>query len=230
MPSKVEEAIISAEPGGLKPLVACSRLEDSIAYGRKNMGKIAIGSKTLIYPMPTLLIGANVDDKPNFMAAAWCGIAGSEPPMISIALQHHRYTYKGIKQNLTFSVNVPSVDLIRETDFCGLVSGSEVDKVEVCQFKVFYGKLGNAPLIEQCPVNLECKALHILDVGSHSLIVGRIEETYVSESCLTDGKPDVNKIKPFVYIPSPARQYQAFGEVVGKAHSIGRELIDTKPV
>jgi len=188
------------------------------------MGKILMGPQTLIYPMPALLVGANVDDKPNFMAVAWGGIANSEPPMISVAIRHQRYTLRGIRQNLTFSVNVPSIDMVRETDYCGLTSGSKVNKVEVCQFKVFYGKLDNAPLIEQCPINLECKVVHILDLGSHSLIVGRIEETHISESCLTDGKQDINKIKPFAYIPAPARQYQALGEIIAKAYSIGKEL------
>lgn len=174
--------------------------------------------------MPILLIGANVHDTPNFMAAAWCGIANGEPPMISVAIRHQRYTLRGIRQNLTFSVNVPSTDIVREIDYCGIISGSKVNKVEICQFNVFYGKLDNAPLIEQCPVNLECKVVHILDLGSHSLIVGRIEETCVSQVCLTDGKPDVNKIKPIIYCRAPARHYQAFGEVIAKAYSIGEEL------
>ncbi|MFC1957228.1 flavin reductase family protein [Chloroflexota bacterium] len=192
------------------------------------MSKVTLGPKTLIYPMPSFLVGANVDDKPNFMAVAWSGIVNSRPPMISVALQHHRYTYRGVKQNSTFSVNVPSVDLLKETDYCGARSGSEVDKVEVCQFKVFYGKLSSAPLIEQCPVNLECKVVHILDLGTHSLIVGSIEETYVSESCLTDGKPDVDKIKPLIYIPEPTREYRVFGEVVGKAYKVGLTLDNSK--
>ena len=188
------------------------------------MGKILMGPQTLIYPMPVLLIGAKVDAKPNFMAVAWGGIANGEPPMISVAIRHSRYTYRGIRQNLTFSVNIPASAMVREADYCGITSGSEVNKVEVCRFKVFYGKLGNAPLIEQCPINLECKVMHILDLGSHALVVGRIEETHVSESCLTDGKPDVNKIKPMSYIMSPATQYQALGEVLAEAFSIGNEL------
>ncbi len=188
------------------------------------MGKILMGPETLIYPQPALLIGANVNGKPNFLTVAWSGIANGEPPMISIAIRHNRYTLGGIRQNMTFSVNVPSTDMVRETDYCGIVSGSEVDKVEVCRFKVFYGKLRSAPLIEQCPVNLECKVIHSLDLGSHLLVVGRIEETHVSESCLTDGKPDIDKINPFSYITDPDSQYQAVGEVIGKAYSIGKEL------
>ena len=89
---------------------------------------------------------------------------------------------------------------------------------------MFYGKLDNAPLIEQCPVNLECKVMQRLNLGSHSLFVGRIEESHISEDCLTDGDPDVDKIRPFTFIVSPSRQYRALGEVVAKAFSIGREL------
>lgn len=188
------------------------------------MAKITLGPQTLIYPIPALLVGANVDDKPNFMTVGWGGIVNSDPPMISVAIRHHRYTYRGIKQNMTFSVNVPSADMAREVDYCGMATGDKVDKVKVCQFRVFYGKLGNAPLIEQCPVNLECAVMHILNLGSHALIVGRIEETHVSENCLTDGKPDVSKVNPLVYIAAPARQYQALGEVIAKAFSIGNEL------
>jgi len=174
--------------------------------------------------MPALLVGANVDDKPNFMAVAWGGIANGEPPMISIAIRHQRYTLKGIKQNMTFSVNVPSTNMVSETDYCGIISGAKFNKAQVCRFKVFYGRLDKAPLIEQCPVNLECKVVHILDLGSHSLVIGQIEETHVSDNCLTDGKPDVSKIKPFIYTTSPANQYQTLGKVIAKAFNIGKEL------
>jgi flavin reductase (DIM6/NTAB) family NADH-FMN oxidoreductase RutF len=188
------------------------------------MSKTMLGPTTTIYPQPALLIGAKVDGKPNFMAVAWAGIANGTPPMISAALRHRRHTLKGIRQNMTFSANVPSTDMIKETDYCGVVSGSRVDKVEVCRFRIFYGKLASAPLIEQCPVNLECKVVHILDLGSHSLIVGKIEETYISEDCLTDGEPDVNKIKPLIYTTGKEGEYRALGEFIGKAFSIGKEL------
>lgn len=189
------------------------------------MAKLTMGPQTLIYPMPALLVGANVDEKPNFLTVAWSGIANGEPPMISIAIRHIRHTLRGIRQNLTFSVNVPSTDLVEETDYCGIISGSKANKAEVCCFSVFYGKLKNAPLIEQCPINLECKVVHILDLGSHSLIIGKIEETHVSQDCLTEGSPDVDKIRPFIFTESPATShYQAFGAVIAKAFSIGKKL------
>jgi len=172
--------------------------------------------------MPTVLVGANVDGKPNFMAVAWCGVANGVPPMLSIAVRQQRYTLKGIKQTGEFSINVPSTDQVREADYCGIASGSKVDKVDVCGFKVFYGNVENAPLIEQCPVNLECKVAQTLDLGSHELIIGRVEETHVSDECLTDGRPDVTKIKPFIF--TTAREYYAFGEMIATAFSVGREL------
>ena len=184
------------------------------------MAKVTMEMKTLAYPMPAFVIGANVDGKPNFMTAAWSGIAGSTPPMITVALQHHRLTLKGMKQNMTFTVNVPSIDLVKETDYCGIVSGTKTDKVADCHFKIFYGKLETAPMIEQFPVNLECKVQHILNLGSHELVVGRIDEAYVSDDCLTEGRPDVKKIKPIIFA---GRRYMTFGEVVSSAFTV-REM------
>lgn len=187
------------------------------------MAKVTVGPKTLFYARPALLIGANVDGKPNFMTVAGGGSVNAEPPMVALPIMHSRHTLKGIRQNLTFSVNVPSVDLVKETDYCGLVSGSKVNKVEVCQFKVFYGRLDTAPLIEQCPINVECKVIHILDLGSHALVIGRVEETHISDSCLTEGQLDVSKVNPIVYT-TQGRRYMAFGQVIADAYSAGLEL------
>ena len=187
------------------------------------MSKVQMGPHSWLYPAPTVLVGADVDGKPNFMAVAWCGIANGTPPMISLAIRPKPYTSGGIKQNREFSVNVPSVDIVRETDYCGIVSGTEVNKAEVCRFNVFYGKLEHAPMIEQCPINMECAVVHTLNLGSHELFIGQIIETHISEECLTDGKPDTAKISPFLFTTGSG-EYHAFGEVIGKGFSIGREL------
>jgi flavin reductase (DIM6/NTAB) family NADH-FMN oxidoreductase RutF len=155
------------------------------------------------------------------MTVAWAGIACGTPPMLSAALRQSRHTLKGVRQNMTFSVNIPSADIVKETDYCGIVSGAEADKVKDCRFKVFYGALNNAPLIEQCPINLECEVAHILDLGSHALVIGKIVETHVSEDCLTNGKPDIRKIRPFAFATG---KYFAMGEVVADAFSAGKEL------
>jgi flavin reductase (DIM6/NTAB) family NADH-FMN oxidoreductase RutF len=188
------------------------------------MKKVTLGPQTLVYPMPAFLVGALVDGKPNFMTAAWGGIANSNPPMLTVALQHHRYTLKGIRENGVLSVNVPSVDLVRETDYCGIVSGSKENKQASCKFEVFFGKLDSAPLIVQCPVNLECRVVHLLDLGSHTLVVGRIEDVHVSEECLADGQPDVDKINPLIYSSGVKKAYRKVGEEIGAAFSIGMEI------
>ena len=184
------------------------------------MAKIKSGPQTLLYPMPAILVGANVNERPNFMTAAWCGIAAYKPPAISLALRKERHTLKGIKENGTFSVNVSSTDMVKKTDFCGIYSGKTKDKSQI--FETFYGELKTAPLIQECPVNLECKAIHYLNLGSHTLVVGEIIETYITEECLTDGKADPDKIDPLIYIPTTMK-YHRLGEVVAAAFKIGKE-------
>ena len=89
--------------------------------------KKAIGPQTLLYPMPAVLVGAQVNGKANFMTAAWCGIAASKPPAISVALQPARFTLKGISANSTLSINVPSADLVEKVVYCGIYSGHKID-------------------------------------------------------------------------------------------------------
>lgn len=184
------------------------------------MEKIKLGPQTLLYPMPAVLVGANVNEKPNFMTAAWCGIASHEPPAVSVAVRKNRYTLEGIKKNGTFSINVPSSNMVKETDYCGLYSGKDNDKSQI--FKIFYGKLKTAPLVQECPVNLECKVIHYLDLGSHTLVIGEITETYIADDCMIDGEPDHRKIDPLVY--SPGRQeYYRIGKFVAEAFKIGEK-------
>ena len=185
--------------------------------------KKAIGPQRLMYPMPAVLVGALVNGKTNFMTAAWCGIAASKPPAISVGLQSIRFTLEGIKANNTFSINIPSADLVEKVDYCGIYSGHKVDKSQI--FKVDYGKLKTAPMIQECPVNLECQVIHSLELGSHILFVGEIAETYIKEECLTDEKADPSKIDPLIYTTG-VMQYQRLGEVVGGAWKVGKKKKD----
>lgn len=184
------------------------------------MNKVALDNKVFISPLPALLIGSVVNGRPNYMTAAWAGIASTEPPMITVGIEPERYTYIGVLQNMVFSANVPSRGMVEEVDFCGRESGSTVDKVEACGFRVFYGLAKAAPLIEQCPVNLECRVTHVLHVGKYVLIVGEIEGAHISEDCQTDGLPDVLKIDPIVFAPgdntSPfySNLYYGIGELI----------------
>jgi len=188
------------------------------------LNKVKIGPRIPSSPMPAFLVGAIVDDKPNFLAIGWAGCVNRTPPMISVAVAHTRYTNRGIKQSQAFSINLPPVSLVKETDFCGLASGAEVDKIDVCKFDVFYGERTYVPMIEQCPLNIECTVVHTIDLGSHDLFIGRIEETHVNEDCLVDGKPDTVSMKPFVITTGHSNLYIGLNETIGKSFSIGNTL------
>ena len=189
------------------------------------MAKIKLEPKAGQLPIlgfyPTIIIGANVEGKPDFTTVAWTGVAASVPPSITIALQHQRHSLKGVRQNMAFSVNIPSADLVRETDYCGLASGARIDKAADCRFTVFYGKLKNAPFIEQCPINHGCEVVQILNLGSHELIVGRIVESHLSEECLVNGMLDPSKVKPFLFA---GFGYYTIGEYIGDAFRCGIDI------
>jgi flavin reductase (DIM6/NTAB) family NADH-FMN oxidoreductase RutF len=205
---------------------AIIRLRNSVQIERRNeMEKKKIGPEPLILPMPALIVGANVNGRPNFMIASWCGIAAFKPPAITVAMNKVRYTLRGIKENGTFSVNIPSCEDLKKTDYCGIYSGKKRDKSQI--FDTFYGELKSAPLVRECPVNLECRALHYLDMKSHTLIVGEIIETHITKSCLTDGEVDPGKIDPPVYIRNTMK-YHRLGEVVASAFNVGKEHDDAR--
>jgi len=189
------------------------------------MGKIKLDAKPGPLPIlgayPAIMIGTKVNGKPDFTTVAWAGVAASVPPSITIALQHHRHSLKGVRQNMTFSVNIPRIDQVKETDYCGLASGARIDKAEDCKFAVFYGKLDSAPFIEQCPINHACEVVQILNLGSHELVVGKIVETFASEDCLTDNRPDLLKMQPFVFA---GRGYYTIGEHIGDAFRCGIDI------
>ena len=110
---------------------------------------------------------------------------------------------------------------MKETDYCGTISGANTDKVKDCQFAVFYGASDKAPMIEQCPVNHALEVVEILNLQSHFLIVGRIIETFVSEDCLTEGRPDIEKIKPLLFV---SRKYYSMGPYIADNHTVGKHL------
>jgi flavin reductase (DIM6/NTAB) family NADH-FMN oxidoreductase RutF len=188
------------------------------------MSKVKIGAQPIVYPLPVALIGSHVHSKPNFMTIAFCGVLSSAPPMLSISISSRNYTQNGIRQNMSFSVNIPSIDLVKEADYCGITSGANTDKVKTCRFKVFYGKNPDIPMIEQCPINMECRVVLINTSDKGYLITGQIEETHVSDDCLTEGKPDVDKIRPLAYARGTSPRYYALGEIIADAFSIGKEL------
>ncbi len=182
------------------------------------MDKITLGPMPYMSVMPVVLVGAQVKGKPNYMTAAWATVACMAPPMVCVALNKTRYTVKGIEENKTFSLNVPSDKHVVEADHCGIVSGAQADKSKV--YTSFYGKLATAPMAEECPVNIECTVFKAVDCGSHVLYIGEIVDIHADKACITDQKPDITKIHPIVYAQSA---YFAVGKQVEKAFSAGKK-------
>lgn len=182
------------------------------------MEKIALGAMPYMSVMPTVLVGAMVGGKPNYMTAAWTTVACMAPPMVCVAVNKERYTAKGIDEQKTFSLNVPSIHQVVEADHCGLVSGAHEDKSTV--FRSFFGTLKTAPLAAECPVNIECRLFEAVECGSHTLYIGEVIEIHADKSCLIEGKLDIGKINPMVYAQYA---YYRVGSQVEKAFFAGKK-------
>jgi flavin reductase (DIM6/NTAB) family NADH-FMN oxidoreductase RutF len=181
--------------------------------------KAEVGPTNCLYPMPTTLVGAVVNKKPNYTTIAHVGIM--DPGSVSLGMGKVHYTNLGIKENGTFSINIPSEKMVKQTDYCGLVSGKNLDKATI--FKTFYGKLGTAPMIEDCPINMECKLSKTVDFPKHDIFIGKIIATYCDEAILTDGIVDFRKVQPILFVMND-RSYWTLGKKFAKAWSIGKEL------
>lgn len=189
------------------------------------MSKVNLGANAFIYPMPVTLVGAMVEGKANFMAVGWVMRVNMKPPLLAVALNKAHYTPKGIREQRSFSVNFPGADLMEKADYCGLVSGHKVDKSGL--FRVFFGELETAPLIEECPLGLECRVYDVVELPANDLFIGEIVAAYADGDCLTDGRPDVLKINPLL-LTMPDNTYWTVGGHAGRAWSAGKKLKETQ--
>ena len=185
------------------------------------MDKINIGTNVFILPMPVTLVGTTVEGQANFMPVGWVSRVNGKPPIVAVGLNKRHYTPLGIQEHQTFSVNFPNVGLVERADYCGLVSGRKTDKSDV--FEVFYGQLETAPMIAECPLCLECTLFNTVLLPTHFLFLGEIVAAYSEERYLTDGQPDVGKMKPFV-LTMPDNNYWTVGGHLAKAWNVGRDL------
>lgn len=172
-----------------------------------------------VVPMPTVLVGADVNGKPNFMTAAFVGISNVKPPMIACGLSPAHRTCDGIVANQAFSVCVPSASMVEVVDWCGIASGHKDDKSGV--FHVFRGELAGAPMIEECALSAECRLVQATPYGVDTLYVAEIVNVYAKEACLSDGRVDWAKVSPLLFT-FPDSSYWKLGEHVGTAWHIGR--------
>lgn len=187
--------------------------------------KKSLGAKTILYPTPIMLVGTyDASGRPNVMTAAWGGICCSSPPCVNVSLRKATYTYGNIVQQGVFTINIPSDQYAVQADYCGMVSGKKADKFAETGLTPVRSALVNAPYIEELPLVLECKLVHQIELGLHTLFVGEILDVKANEEVLDDkGVPDVEKLKPFFYAPED-NAYYGTGKRLGDAFSIGQAV------
>jgi len=171
-----------------------------------------------IGPFPAMIVGAMVNGRPTYTTVGAGGCACLEP-VLCASLKDTHYITDGIAQSGFFSVNIPSGALVKELDYCGIVSGKNVDKSVV--FTPFFDTAGDAPLIEECPLNFLCKVCDIKPIKGFTMFFGDIVAAFVSEDCVTQGKPDPIKLDPIIMI---GFNYCDLKSVIGKPFAEGKKL------
>lgn len=177
--------------------------------------KVELKGELTVYPCPVVLVTCADDEgKPNIITLAWAGVASADPWTVALGIRPGRYSYDLMTRHEEFVVNVPTADLLRESDYCGVVSGKNIDKFAETGLTPIPAKVVTPPLIEECPVNLECRLSQIVELGAHHLFLGEVVARHVSQEALgPDGKPDIAKMNPPVFV-SP--EYWSLGEKLEK--------------
>ncbi len=187
--------------------------------------KVKFGKIPLIYPIPIILGGALVHGKPNFETLGDVGIMGLNPPLVYISSHQEHYTNQGILEHGTFSINFPSTTLLTKTDYCGTVSGKDVDKAQL--FDVFFGELETAPMIQECPVNLECKVIKEFSIRHRQVFIGEVVQAYVNEEFVVESEgrkriADMRKLDPIIYALD--NRYYKIGEPIGVGYQESKKF------
>ncbi len=180
------------------------------------MTKVRTKPTTMMFPLPVMLVTCvDAFGNPNIITLAWVGMVNSEPPMVSISVQPSRYSHGLIKVSREFVVNIPTEKIIRKVDLCGVVSGKDVDKFSETGFTPMEAEEVSPPLIEECPVNLECKVRKIIPLGSHDLFLGEIVTIHIDDMVLQEkGRIDITQALPVAYCGG-AHEYWSMGKKLG---------------
>ena len=178
------------------------------------MSKLELAPSEALYPVPLVLVSCQSKNTANIITIAWCGVACSKPPLLSVSIRPSRYSHKIISQAGDFVINIPTGDLLKEVDLCGTVSGRDKDKFELCKFTKIGSSIAHCPIIKECPVNIECKLTKILNLGAHDMFIGEVVKVHADESVLDKkGNIDYSKAGPIVYNQG---EYWSLGKKIGR--------------
>ena len=150
--------------------------------------KVSLKPFPLLSPVPVVLVscgGTKPGEMPNLITIAWAGTVCSEPPMLSISVRPERHSYELIRASGEFVVNIPSLQLARATDWCGVVSGRDENKFKRTGLTPGKALVVRSPIVQECPLNIECKVRKTLALGSHVMFVAEIVAIQASQELMT---------------------------------------------
>ena len=146
------------------------------------MGKELWKPGNMLYPLPAVMVSlADQEGHPNIITLAWVGTVCTNPPMVSISVRPERYSYPILKETGEFVINLTTAELVRAVDFCGVRSGKDVDKWAEMKLHKLPAEKVKAPMLEESPVNIECKVTQILELGSHDMFLAEVVAVHVDD-------------------------------------------------
>lgn len=153
--------------------------------------------KSCLQPAPKILVSCRgADGKSNALAVAYCGNCSYDPPMVMVGIVPSRYSYHMIKETKCFVVNLVGTEQKKMFDYLGSHSGKDGDKLVKCGAAVTEGEKVNAPVLADCPVNIECSVVDSIKTGSHEMFIGKVETVHCDKSLLKEnGDIDFSRIK-----------------------------------
>jgi len=179
------------------------------------MSKLEFPPSEALYPVPVVLVSCldRNAGRGNVITIAWCGIVASTPPLVYVSIRPSRHSHTLISKEREFVVNVPRTGMLRETDLCGICSGSRVDKFKYCDFTAIPASKVAAPMIKECPVNIECKLTKVLELGSHDMFIAEVVSVHADSDIATSkGTIDYAKARPVVFNKG---EYWDLGKKIG---------------
>ena len=163
--------------------------------------KKSLKPQTALAPVPVAMVSCGDEENSNITTIAWTGIINSEPPLVYVSIRQTRHSYSIIKEKGEFVINIPDEKLVVAADFCGTKSGRDVDKFKEAKLDKEKAQIVKAPLIKQCPINLECKVKEIKHLGSHDMFIGEIIAVNVDDECVKEnGNIDYGKANIITYM------------------------------
>ena len=155
----------------------------------------------MLYPLPVVMVSmTDKEGKNNIITIAWAGTVCTDPPMVSISVRPERYSFSILKETGEFVINLTTKDLVYATDYCGVKSGRDVDKFKELKLTPAAAEKVKAPLIAQSPVNLECRVLKVLPLGSHHMFLAEVVAVHADERYMDEQhKFHLEQAQPIVY-------------------------------